>query len=206
MRPSIGTAGVVALLLVGSPAVADDMTATELVAALQEGGHVIYIRHASTEVDYADQIDAVMGDCSTQRTLSEEGWHDARLIGAGFDILNIPIGAVHSSQYCRAWQTADLAFGRYEQSADFNFEPFEEYTDEQMAAMRDRVAPHLATVPSPGANTVIVAHDDPFEAATGIYPEPMGVAYVIAPGPGEDFEVLGYIVPDDWADLIGESR
>ena len=177
------------------------MTADELLKAMQSGGNVIFIRHASTEKDYADQIDAVMGDCSTQRTLSENGWNEAKAIGAAFERLDIPVGEVISSQYCRGWQTADLAFGRYEMTADLNFEPAEEYNEAQTAAMRDRVTPHLAKMPEAGSNTVLVGHDDPFEAATGIYPEPMGVTFVIKPMGEGKFEVLGHIAPNDWAQL-----
>lgn len=170
----------------------------ELIAALRAGGHVIYIRHASTEADYADQVDAVMGDCSTQRVLSEAGWHEARAIGAAFDVYRIPVGQVVSSQYCRAWQTADLAFGGYVMTADLNFEPAEHYTEQQVKAMAARVTPHLARVPPEGFNTVLVGHDDPFEAAAGIYPEPMGVAYVLRPDGHGGFQVLGSLAPDAW--------
>lgn len=169
-----------------------------LIEALQAGGHVVYIRHAMTETDYADRVDAVIGDCSTQRMLSETGWKQARAIGAAFERLSIPVGEVLSSQYCRAWQTADLAFGRYEAHADLNFEPAEEYTPEQIDRMRARVTPYLAQSPQAGTNAVIVAHDDPFEAATGIYPEPMGVTFVLRPD-GEGFEILGSIAPDTLA-------
>lgn len=179
---------------------AQDMSTEDLVAAMQEGGHVIFIRHATTEIDYADQVDAEMGDCSTQRTLSEDGWDEAKNIGAAFELYDIPVGDVISSQYCRAWQTADLAFGRYDKTSDLNFEPAEDYTEEQMATMRENVTPHLSAVPSKG-NTVLVGHDDPFEAATGIYPEPMGVIFVIRPGGDGDFEVLGHIPPDGWTTL-----
>lgn len=185
--------------LVASPAAAD-MSSDELVEAMQGGGYVIFVRHAQTEKDYADQINATMGDCSTQRTLSEAGWAEARAIGTAFVRLAIPVDRVISSQYCRAWQTADLAFGRYSKTADLNFEPAEEYTDAQMAAMRDRVVPHLATPPAPGTNTVLVGHDDPFDAATGIYPEPMGVIFVIRPQGEGKFEVMGSIAPDAWPD------
>ena len=172
------------------------MSVDALVAALKEGGLVAYIRHATTESDYADQLNAEMGDCSTQRVLSEEGWQEAKAIGAAFADNNIPVGTVLSSEYCRAWQTADLAFGQYQKSASLNFEPAEDYSDAQIAAMRERVLPLLEAAPD-GANLVIVGHDDPFEAATGIYPEPMGVTYVLRPdasGP----QVLGHIAPDDW--------
>lgn len=177
----------------------NQLSTTELVEALRSGGHVVFIRHAQTEKDYADQINAVIGNCSTQRTLSEAGWQEARGIGAAFERLDIPVGEVISSQYCRAWQTAGLAFGRYKKTADLNFEPAEEYSEAQVKAMRDRMLPHLTRVPSEGTNTVLVGHDDPFEAATGIYPEPMGVAFVVKPHGNGRFEILGSIAPGEWS-------
>jgi broad specificity phosphatase PhoE len=172
-----------------------------LIEALRGGGHVIFIRHAATQREGADQVSAVMGDCATQRMLSEEGWRQARALGAAFRRLNIPVGEVISSEYCRAWQTADLAFGRYTRNAALNFEPAEDYTAAQLAAMRDRVRPLLAAVPPAGRNTVLVGHDDPFEAATGVYPEPMGVTWVIRPGGPGGFTLLGQIRPGDWQAL-----
>lgn len=185
-------------LAAGQSAAAAEMTNAELVDTLRGGGHVVFIRHAQTEKDYADQIDAVMGDCSTQRTLSEAGWREARAIGDAFQRLEIPVGDVISSQYCRAWQTADLVFGSYRKTADLNFEPAETYSDAQTSAMRDRVVPHLTKMPAAGVNTVLVGHDDPFEAATGIYPDPMGVTFVIRPLGGGTFKILGSIAPDEW--------
>lgn len=190
-----------ALMAVASAAAADDMSAGQLVGAAREGGLVIYVRHASTESDYADQITAVMGDCSTQRALSEAGWAEARAIGAAFARLEIPVGEVISSEYCRAWQTADLAFGGYRKVAALNFEKAGEYTDAQVARMRAAVSPLLAAAPATGTNTLIVGHDDPFEAATGIYPEPMGVAFFLRPDAAGGFAVLGAIAPDDWLAL-----
>ncbi len=177
---------------------AADMPLEDLIAALQEGGHVIYLRHAQTERDYADQVGAVLGDCGTQRVLSAAGWAQAKSIGDAITALEIPVGDVISSEYCRAWQTADLAFGRFEMTDKLNFAPAEDYTDADIAMMRDRVTPLISQVPEAG-NLVIVGHDDPFEATTGIYPEPQGVAYVIAPDGDGEFEVMGRIGPDDWA-------
>jgi len=188
-----------ALALAGLPAwtSAEEADPAALIAALQGGGHVIYIRHTATEADYADQISAVMGDCSSQRVLSEKGWQQARTIGKAVIDWQIPVGEVLSSQYCRAWQTADLAFGHYEQRPALNFEPAETYTEAQTATMRDNVLPLLVSLPQTG-NRVIVGHDDPFEAATGIYPEPQGVAYVLRPDGKGGLTVLGHIAPDAW--------
>jgi broad specificity phosphatase PhoE len=168
-----------------------------LVSELQKGGLVLYIRHAQTERDYADQLTADPNVCSSQRVLSEEGWHQARAIGTAIAQLNIPVGDVIASQYCRAWQSADLAFGRYRKDAALNFEPAENYAPEQVAAMRDRVLPLLTAPIAAGTNLVVVGHDDPFEAVTGIYPEPQGVAFVLRQT-ADGVEVLGSIAPDQW--------
>jgi hypothetical protein len=42
-----------------------------------------------------------------------------------------------------------------------------------------------------------VGHDDPFEAVTGIYPEPMGILFIIEPKEKQTFNILGSIHPDD---------
>ncbi|WP_346292988.1 histidine phosphatase family protein [Sphaerothrix gracilis] len=179
----------------------DQVSGQELVSALQDGGHVIFFRHAQTEKDYADQVTADVNDCSTQRNLSEAGWEDAKAIGTAFEELSIPVGEVYSSEYCRAWQTADIAFDRYEKVAGLNFAPAEEYTDEQMEQMKAGIMPLLTEVPESGTNTVIVGHDDVFDSATGIYPEPQGVAYVLRPSGQDDFEILANVLPDEWAQL-----
>ena len=81
-----------------------------LIEKMQKGGLVMYFRHASTEKDYADQVKADVNDGSTQRVLSEKGWHEAVHLGNAVRFHNIPVGKVISSDYFRAWQTAWLAF------------------------------------------------------------------------------------------------
>jgi hypothetical protein len=46
-------------------------------------------------------------------------------------------------------------------------------------------------------NLIFVGHDDPFEAVTGIYPEPMGILFIIEPKEKQTFNILGSIHPDD---------
>jgi phosphohistidine phosphatase SixA len=179
----------------------DKLSGKALLNALKQGGHVIYFRHAQTEKDYADQVKAVMGDCSTQRMLSEAGWKQAKTIGEAFRKYAIPVDKVISSQYCRAWQTADLAFGKYEKNADLNFPKAEDYTPEQTAQMKTQLTPMLTAVPAKATNTVIVGHDDLFEAATGIYPDPQGMAYVVKPNGKGGFELIANMLPEEWAKL-----
>ena len=181
----------------------DKLTGARLLAALQKGGHTIYFRHAQTEKDYADQADPKMslGNCETQRKLSEVGIKQAQEIGTAFMAKKIPVGEVISSQYCRAWKTADLAFGKHQKNPKLNFLPFEDYTEAQTKEMKANVMPLLTAMPKTGTNTVIVGHDDIFEAATGIYPDPQGMAYILTPDGKGGFTIQANMLPDEWAKL-----
>ena len=181
-----------------APARTSKLSNSALIDQMKKGGLVLYFRHASTEKDYADQVSADVNDGSTQRVLSEKGWHEAVNIGRAFRHYKIPIAKVLSSEYFRSWQTAWLAFGEYEKKPDFNFLPFEDFNDKQMEIMRKRIVPYLSRKPKEDKNLVIVGHDDPFEAATGIYPEPQGVCFILKPNGNQKFEILGQISPDDW--------
>ena len=172
----------------------------KLLRKLQSGGMVIYLRHATTEVDYADQADPDMSldDCSTQRKLNDQGKAEAAAIGAGFEANDIVIGKVITSQYCRAEDTATIAFGKVDKvDKKLNFLPFEDYTDKQLDKYHDRVAPMLSNGVENG-NKIIVGHDDPFEGTTNIYPDPQGTAYVIKPQ-GDSYEIIAQLQPNDWA-------
>ena len=67
-----------------------------------------------------------------------------------------------------------------------------------MNEMNKRVVPYLSAKPEINQNTIIVAHDDPFEAATGIYPDPQGICYVLEPKGKSAFKILGFIKPTEW--------
>lgn len=181
----------------------DTVSGPALLSALKKGGHIIYFRHAQTTKDYADQADAKLDlkNCETQRKLSDVGIKQAKDIGAAFTAKTIPVGDVITSNYCRAWKTADLAFGKHQQNSKLNFLPFEDYTDEQVKEMKANVMPLLTAVPKSGQNTVIVGHDDIFEAGTGIYPDPQGMAYVLTPDGKDSFKLVANMLPEEWAKL-----
>ena len=176
---------------------------SSILTSLQNGGYVLYLRHTETEKDWADQASPKLdlSDCTTQRKLSDRGISQATQIGDSIETLQIPIKNVVSSDYCRAKDTASYAFNRYTIDSRLNFLPCEVCSDLQSATYALRVRPLLSTIPPAGTNTVLVGHDDPFEAATGIYPEPMGVTYIIQPQGSGRFEVKAFINPDDWQKL-----
>ena len=129
------------------------LAAEALIQALQQGGFVIYFRHAATDVTQTDSSTANFQDCSTQRNLNPQGRADALAIGEAILTLGIPIGQVHSSAYCRARDTAMLAFGQAEITQDLTGFPTDQ-TEQRIAALREM----LSTPPIPGTNTILVAH------------------------------------------------
>jgi broad specificity phosphatase PhoE len=182
------------------PAFQNKLDGSGLVNALQGGGYVIYIRHGQTEKAADDKVTAKIGDCSTQRILSEQGWQQAKEIGKAFQDLKIPVDRVYSSDYCRAWQTADLAFDRYEKNSNLNFLPVEKYNDQQKRQIRERVMPLLSAAPSKGSNTVIVGHGDVFKAAMGV-DLTQGAAYILKPNATGSVEIVANLRAEDWSKL-----
>jgi phosphohistidine phosphatase SixA len=87
--------------------------ADEVAAALKAGGCVIAFRHALAPGTF-DPPEFRLGDCSTQRNLSDDGRAQARSIGAWFEQRQLVPAAVRSSPWCRCVDTAKIAFGRAE--------------------------------------------------------------------------------------------
>lgn len=82
-----------------------------LAALLRSGGVVLAFRHALAPGTF-DPPAFQLGDCSTQRNLSEEGRQQARRIGAWLQARQLQPTQVRSSPWCRCMDTATLAFGR----------------------------------------------------------------------------------------------
>ncbi len=79
----------------------------ELITLLQDGSHVGLMRH-STAPGSDDPPNFRLGDCSTQRNLSDGGREQAALIGAQLRDAGIADAQVISSQWCRCVETAEL--------------------------------------------------------------------------------------------------
>ena len=88
-----------------------------LLSELRKGGYLILFRHAETvmQPSFSGTPEFREDDfthCGTQRNLSKDGRNQAAAIGEAFRALEIPIGFVRASPYCRTRDTAWLAFGR----------------------------------------------------------------------------------------------
>ncbi|WP_010459754.1 histidine phosphatase family protein [Acidovorax radicis] len=79
-------------------------------ALLREGGVVAAFRHSLAPGTF-DPPGFRLGDCSTQRNLSEEGRAQARRVGMWFQQRQLQPDKVFSSPWCRCVDSATLAFG-----------------------------------------------------------------------------------------------
>jgi phosphohistidine phosphatase SixA len=124
---------------------------------LRRGGLVILMRHASTVAGVGDPRDFRLGDCTTQRNLSEKGRDEARRVGARIRAERVPIDRVYSSPWCRCHETATLAFGQAE-----DWEPLGSFfdspdrDDERTEHVRKRISAY--TIRKPRGNVVMVTH------------------------------------------------
>ncbi len=87
--------------------------AAPALALLREGGVVLLLRHALAPGTF-DPPQFKLGDCSTQRNLSDGGRQQAQQIGAWFQAQGLRPARVRSSPWCRCVDTAELAFGKHE--------------------------------------------------------------------------------------------
>ena len=77
---------------------------------LRQGGVVVAMRHALAPGTF-DPPEFKLGDCRTQRNLSDEGRAQAVRIGQWFERHQLKPEQVRSSPWCRCVDTATLAFG-----------------------------------------------------------------------------------------------
>jgi phosphohistidine phosphatase SixA len=170
-----------------------------LVRALQQGGYVLYLRHAITDRSRIDADRTNLQNCATQRNLSHEGQQQAKAIGKAIQSLGLAIGEVLASPYCRCIDTAKLAFGKFMVSTDLVWVLGQPEAETQRLAKALRT--HLGTRPSKGTNTVLVSHTANLKEAVGIWPEPEGSLYIFLPGADGGTSYVGKIAPEEWAML-----
>ena len=198
---ALGASVMMAAALPAALAQTTSLKGSDLAEALRQGGYVIYFRHFETGRDTPDQVTAEVGDCWTQRNLNVAGFQQAQAIGRSFHRLRIPVSRVVASPFCRAWQSADLAFGRHERIDALKLPPAKDYSPAQIELMRDGLMPFLAMAPAAGTNLVIMAHDDNLPAAGGPDLPRQGDAVILKPDGGGGFAVVAQLAPDAWAKL-----
>ncbi|WP_439520147.1 histidine phosphatase family protein [Hydrogenophaga sp.] len=145
---------------------------------LREGGCVLLMRHAQTDPGVGDPPNFRLGECSTQRNLSEAGREQARRVGAAFVRERVQLAQVRSSAWCRCVDTAMLAFKQNTVwppiNSFFGGEGRDSQTREVLAA---------AQAWSPPRNLMLVTHQVNITALTGEYLA-MGEVFATRPEAG----------------------
>ena len=168
-----------------------------LLAELRRGGYVLYIRHTSTDFGQNDAKMTGYEDCANQRNLTDKGRQEARAVGEHIKRLEIPVGRVLASPYCRTMETARLAFGKAQPMQEARGGPAR--TDD---AKRYEGLRKLLSTPVPkGENVVISSHGNPFHAVAGPPYLAEGEIAVVRPQGDGRFTIVARIRPDDWSAL-----
>jgi phosphohistidine phosphatase SixA len=170
-----------------------------LVSALRRGGHVIYFRHTATDWGQDDEDPVVFSDCGTQRNLSSEGRRQARAIGDAIERLDIPVGGVLSSPYCRAIDTARLAFGRVR--PDAGLENLASASDAEREARTNRLRRLLSVRPGGETNRVLSGHGYNIQAVVDGTGSQEGDAEIFRPGRGNRLALVATVTPAEWGEL-----
>ncbi|QRM30997.1 histidine phosphatase family protein [Microvirga sp. VF16] len=160
----------------------------EVWQALRAGGTIGLFRHASAP-GAGDPANFRLEDCATQRNLSAEGRRQAQAIGEQFRARQIPVERVLSSRWCRALDTARLAFGNLTESSP----PLDSFfSDRDQEPAQTRAVRQIVQDWRSRGVLVLVTHQVNITALTGIFPDE-GEMLVLRPKPGADFDLVGRI-------------
>lgn len=129
---------------------------------LREGGCVVLMRHAQTVAGVGDPPGFQLGNCASQRNLSETGREQARRLGATFARERARVDEVRSSAWCRCTDTAQIAFGQHTAWAPIN----SFFQDGDGARQTRELADFVRAWPAP-RNAVLVTHQVNITALTG---------------------------------------
>lgn len=129
-----------------------------------------------------------LGDCSTQRNLSDEGREDARRLGEALRAVGVREADVRSSQWCRCLETARLIAVGPVRTASYLNSFFAGQGDESAStqALRAAVLQKLDS----RRPTFFVTHQVNITALTGVFPAEGEAIFVRATAAGT-IEVVG---------------
>ena len=148
------------MLVFATPLQADPIEAARM------KGSILLMRHA-TAPGTGDPSGFQIGDCSTQRNLSQAGRAEAKAVGARLRAAGIGLSHILTSQWCRAHETADLlGLGPVTLFPAAN--SFFSARQDQPRQSAETLA-YLRTLPD-DARVLIVTHQVNITALTGVVP------------------------------------
>lgn len=190
------------LLLVSANALSQAQALSpQLLAALQRGGQVIVLRHASSPRTVPDKATANPDNTTPERQLDEVGRSTAIAMGKALRELKIPVGAVLSSPTYRALETirlAQLPTPRTYQELGDGRQSMQAVGTAEGRWLQGQVA----LLPN-GTNTVIVTHYPNINAAFPQHAKGLadGEALVFGPDGGGGATLMARIKIEEWPTL-----
>ena len=176
---------------------AEELGGAQLVAALRQGGYVLYIRHTSTDFSRNDAKMTSFEDCASQRPLTDKGRDEARAVAGHLKRLGIPVDRVYASPFCRTVETAMLVFGKAEKTSAARGGPVNSDDPKRYDGLRRL----LSAPPAQGRNNAVSSHGNPFYAVFGAPYLAEGEIAVVRPGGTAGFALAGRIKLEDWPAL-----
>jgi phosphohistidine phosphatase SixA len=160
------------------------------IKAMAQGGHALLVRHAKISGHAKAMVLDPNGNCGNEENLSEDGRAQAQRLKAMLDKAGVKFDAVLTSPFCRAKETAQLAFGRA--TVDPDLTALEIGTQAQGQARTQAVTTQLARHAGKG-NVALVTHRPNIDALT------MELA-------GEGEAVIAKIQPNGALDVVGRIK
>jgi broad specificity phosphatase PhoE len=167
IRPTIVVA--LCLLLAGLLSVPVTAAGEEKnpLADLKTGGHAALLRHALAP-GVGDPENFSLGDCTSQRSLSDAGRRQAAEIGLKFREAGLVEAELYTSQWCRCIETARLmGFGEPVELPILN-SFFREYSRQQ--SQTEQLIDWLSSKDL-SRPVILVTHQVNITALSGVYPE-----------------------------------
>jgi 8-oxo-(d)GTP phosphatase len=164
--------------------------AVEMLADLSEPGTLLLLRHALAP-GTGDPPGFVLGDCSTQRNLSDAGREQARALGERLRQAGIVQARIYSSRWCRCMETAELLdLGPVQPlpALDSFFQ------DRSQGAARTQAARNFLDELPAGPPVILVTHQVNITGLTGQFTASGSGVLARVPAPGDgDLELLGVL-------------
>jgi phosphohistidine phosphatase SixA len=145
-----------ACLFLARPALTQTLSGDALVKALQRGGYVLVMRHASAPREAPTKEAANPDNVKRERQLDDTGRATATAMGQALRDLKIPIGGVVSSPTYRALQTvrlAQLPTPRTEDELGDRGQSMSSVSEARAAWLKKQVL-----APPQGTNIILVTH------------------------------------------------
>jgi phosphohistidine phosphatase SixA len=162
----------------------------ELWHKLAEGGKVVLMRHAAVRGGPGSG-NSLLRDpsCKKERNLSSEGERQARDVGRQFHEHKIPVSEVRHSPFCRAADTARIAFA---QGVPAGYLSLLEILGPEEAAAQTRALSQVIGGYTGAGNLVLITHE-PNLSAVSFEMMKHSELLVLQPKGGSEFEELGVV-------------